>query len=86
MSAGDDILILLAAGSARRMQSVVDDKTTALLAGRPVFIDSLQLFLSTGLIGRVVITYRDEAQLAKLQGPARRPPAVRDGGGLRARR
>ena len=28
MSAGDDILILLAAGSARRMQAVVDDKIT----------------------------------------------------------
>ncbi len=67
MSAGDDILILLAAGSARRMQSVVDDKTTALLAGKPVFVHSLQSFLSTGLIGQVVITYRDAAQLAKLQ-------------------
>ena len=67
MSAGDDILILLAAGSARRMQSVVDDKITAPLAGKPVFVHSLQSFLSTGLIGRVVITYRDEAQLAKLR-------------------
>ena len=67
MSAGDDILILLAAGSARRMQSVVDDKITAPLAGKPVFVHSLHSFLSTGLIGRVVITYRDEAQLAKLR-------------------
>jgi 2-C-methyl-D-erythritol 4-phosphate cytidylyltransferase len=67
MSAGEDILILLAAGSARRMQSVVDDKITALLAGKPVFIHSLQSFLSTGHIGRVVITYRDEAQLTKLR-------------------
>jgi 2-C-methyl-D-erythritol 4-phosphate cytidylyltransferase len=67
MSAADDILVLLAAGSARRMQSVVDDKITALLAGKPVFIHSLQSFLSTGLIGRVVITYRDEAQLTRLQ-------------------
>jgi len=67
MSAADDILVLLAAGSARRMQAVVDDKITALLAGKPVFLHSLQSFLSTGLIGRVVITYRDEAQLAKLK-------------------
>ena len=67
MSAGEDILILLAAGSARRMQSVVDDKITALLAGKPVFVHSLQSFLSTGHIGRVVVTYRDEAQLAKLR-------------------
>jgi 2-C-methyl-D-erythritol 4-phosphate cytidylyltransferase len=67
MSVGEDILILLAAGSARRMQSVVDDKITALLAGKPVFVHSLQSFLSTGHIGRVVVTYRDEAQLTKLR-------------------
>lgn len=67
MSAPDDILILLAAGSARRMQSVVDDKITALLAGKPVFVHSLQAFLGTGLIARVVITYRDEAQLGRLK-------------------
>ncbi len=67
MSGATDILILLAAGSARRMQAVVDDKITALLAGKPVFVHSLQSFLSTGLISRVVITYRDEAQLAKLR-------------------
>ncbi len=67
MSTTDDILILLAAGSARRMQAVVDDKITALLAGKPVFVHSLQSFLSTGLIGRVVITYRDEAQLTKIR-------------------
>jgi len=67
MSGPTDILILLAAGSARRMQAVVDDKITALLAGKPVFVHSLQSFLSTGLIGRIVITYRDEAQLAKLR-------------------
>ncbi len=67
MSAADDILVLLAAGSARRMQAVVDDQITALLAGKPVFVHSLQSFLSTGLIGRVVITYRDEAQLTKIR-------------------
>jgi 2-C-methyl-D-erythritol 4-phosphate cytidylyltransferase len=67
MSSPGDILVLLAAGSARRMQSVVDDKTTALLAGKPVFIHSLESFLSTGLIGRVVITYRDDVQLARLR-------------------
>ena len=67
MSGGADILVLLAAGSARRMQAVVDDKITALLAGKPVFVHSLQSFLSTGLIGRVIITYRDEAQLTKLR-------------------
>lgn len=66
MSSADDILILLAAGSARRMQAVVDDKITAFLAGKPVFVHSLQSFLGTGLIGRVIMTYRDEAQRVKL--------------------
>lgn len=67
MSPADDILILLAAGSAQRMQSVVDDKTTALLAGLPVFLHSLRTFHSTGLIGRVVITYRNDAQKERMQ-------------------
>jgi len=73
-----DILILLAAGSAQRMQAVVDDKTTTLLAGKPVFIHSLTSFLSTGLIDRVLITYRDEVQRTHLQAliaQAQLPPA-----------
>jgi 2-C-methyl-D-erythritol 4-phosphate cytidylyltransferase len=64
---GDDILILLAAGSARRMQATVDDKIIAPLAGKPVLLHSLQSFLSTGLFGRVIITYRDQEQLVRLQ-------------------
>lgn len=66
MSAPDDILILLAAGSAQRMQAVVDDKITATLAGLPVFLHSLKTFQATGLIGRVVITYRNEEQKARM--------------------
>lgn len=77
MSVPDDILILLAAGSARRMQAVVDDKITAMLAGKPVFIHALQAFRDTGLIARVLITYRDEAQLARLRSQlAAHLPAV----------
>lgn len=79
MSAADDILILLAAGSAQRMQAVVDDKTTALLAGLPVFLHSLKTFHATGLIGRVVITYRDDAQKARMEALL----AVHDFAGLR---
>jgi 2-C-methyl-D-erythritol 4-phosphate cytidylyltransferase len=67
VSAPDDILILLAAGSAQRMQAVVDDKITALLAGQPVFLHSLKTFQATGLIGRVVITYRHAEQKARMQ-------------------
>lgn len=64
MPAPSDILILLAAGSARRMQGVVSDKTTAMLAGLPVFIHSLRAFADSGHIGRVILTYRDDEQLA----------------------
>ncbi len=67
MSAGDDILVLLAAGSARRMQSAVDDKTLAPLGGTPVFIHCLRAFIATGLVGRAVITYRDEAQRERIR-------------------
>ena len=86
MSQPDDILILLAAGSARRMQATVDDKITAQLAGRPVFLHSLQAFLETGLIGKVIITYRDDAQRGRLEqllrdDPAPRPPIVFIAGG-----
>lgn len=66
MSAPDDILILLAAGSAQRMQATVDDKITAPLAGLPVFLHSLKTFQATGLISRVVITYRNEEQKARM--------------------
>ena len=67
MSDGRDILVLLAAGSARRMQSAVDDKTLAPLCGTPVFIHCLRAFSATGLFGRAVVTYRDEAQLARIK-------------------
>jgi 2-C-methyl-D-erythritol 4-phosphate cytidylyltransferase len=66
VSAPDDILILLAAGSAQRMQATVDDKITAPLAGLPVFLHSLKTFQATGLINRVVITYRNEEQKARM--------------------
>jgi 2-C-methyl-D-erythritol 4-phosphate cytidylyltransferase len=66
VSAPDDILILLAAGSAQRMQATVDDKITAPLAGLPVFLHSLKTFQATGLISRVVITYRNEEQKARM--------------------
>jgi len=67
VSDGRDILVLLAAGSARRMQSAVDDKTLAPLCGTPVFIHCLRAFSATGLFGRAVVTYRDEAQLARIK-------------------
>ena len=67
MASPSDILILLAAGSARRMQGVVADKTTAQLSGLPVFVHSLRAFTATGHIGRIILTYRDEEQLKLFQ-------------------
>lgn len=67
MSKATDLLILLAAGSARRMRTVVDDKITANLIDKPVFYYSLKAFYATGFIARVIITYRDVDQLAKIQ-------------------
>ena len=67
MSNPSDILVLLAAGFARRMQKVVEDKITATLLGKPVFFYSLNAFYATGKIEKVIITYRDSEQLAKIQ-------------------
>lgn len=67
MSKPNDILVLLAAGFARRMQKVVDDKITVTLLDKPVFFYSLNAFYTTGKIERVIITYRDQEQLAKIQ-------------------
>ena len=67
MNKPSDILVLLAAGFARRMQKVVDDKITATLLNKPVFFYSLNAFYATEKIEKVVITYRDAEQLEKIQ-------------------
>ncbi len=79
MKSKKDILILLAAGSARRMQSAVDDKTLANLAGKPVFLHSLESFIATGLIGTVIITYRDAPQLERFRKSVERLSNKLDG-------
>jgi len=65
--AGTDILILLAAGSARRMQGMVDDKVCAPLAGKPAFLHSLAAFAAEGSAGRVIVAHRDESQRHRMQ-------------------
>ncbi|MFN7340136.1 MAG: 2-C-methyl-D-erythritol 4-phosphate cytidylyltransferase [Opitutia bacterium] len=62
-----DILILLAAGSARRMQGMVEDKVCAALAGRPAFLHSLAAFAAVGTVGRVIVAHRDEPQRRRMQ-------------------
>lgn len=60
-------LILLAAGSARRMEGAVADKISAPLAGIPVIKHAHQAFLQAGGLTRLLVTYRDEAQRLKLE-------------------
>lgn len=67
MAAADDILVLLAAGSARRMQGMVDDKVCASLAGKPAFLHSLAAFAATGNIGKVIVAHRDAAQRLRME-------------------
>ena len=51
--------ILLAGGSSRRMQGHTTDKTLLPLAGKPLFLHCLDTFLSSGLVGHIVIVHRD---------------------------
>lgn len=67
MAGPTDILILLAAGAARRMQGMVVDKVCAPLAGKPAFVHSLAAFAASGTVGRVVVAHRDPAQRARME-------------------
>lgn len=54
--------VFLCGGSGSRMQGQVDDKILTRLAGKPVFLYSLEAFRQTKLIQALTIVYRDEAQ------------------------
>lgn len=66
MSAAPFRLLLLAAGSGKRMQGAVGDKVLAPLAGIPVVRRSLEAFVAAGGLEGAWVTYRDEAQRARL--------------------
>ena len=66
MPAPSDILVLLAAGAARRMQGMVDDKVCAPLAGRAAFLHSLAAFAAAGNLGKVIVAHRDESQRLRM--------------------
>lgn len=59
-------VILLAAGSGRRMQTAVADKILAPLAGRPVFAHSAAAFAISGVADFYVVVYRDARQSLEL--------------------
>jgi len=48
------------------MQGSVEDKILANISGKPVFIYSIQTFLSAGVVDRFEIVYRDETQREQL--------------------
>lgn len=60
-------LILLCAGKGARMRRTVPDKVLALVAGRTVFERSLDSFIRSRVVNRIVITYRSPAQRRLLQ-------------------
>lgn len=60
-------IILLAAGSSRRMQRTIEDKMLVPLAGRPLFIYSVSAFLESGVVTDFVIVYRDDVQQKQME-------------------
>lgn len=60
-------LVLLAAGSARRMQGAVADKVLAPLLGVPAIARSRAAFAEAGGLARTLVTYRDDAQRGRLE-------------------
>jgi len=73
-------VILLAAGSGRRMGRAVPDKTLALLAGRPVFSHSAAAFLESGVADLFVVVYRDRRQMLALAAHSPTPSMLVAGG------
>ncbi|NBB80890.1 MAG: NTP transferase domain-containing protein [Verrucomicrobia bacterium] len=60
-------VILLAAGSGRRMEGSVPDKALAPLGGLTAIGLSLRAFLAAGLNGPIIIVYRDDPQKIALE-------------------
>ncbi|MBK8858367.1 MAG: 2-C-methyl-D-erythritol 4-phosphate cytidylyltransferase [Opitutaceae bacterium] len=73
-------VILLAAGSGRRMQGTVGDKVLAPLHGRPVFAHSAAAFIESGVADSYVVVYRDQRQMMELSAYAPTPSILVRGG------
>jgi 2-C-methyl-D-erythritol 4-phosphate cytidylyltransferase len=72
--------ILLAAGSGKRMQGIVEDKVLTPLGGRPLFAHSVAAFLESGVADFYVIVCRDQRQLTGLLAYAPTPSIFIRGG------
>lgn len=75
--------ILLAAGSGKRMQGVVDDKILAPLGNMPVFGHSVAAFIESGVADFYAVVCRDQRQLAELSAYAPTPCVFVRGGKAR---
>jgi 2-C-methyl-D-erythritol 4-phosphate cytidylyltransferase len=73
-------VILLAAGSGKRMAGTVADKVLAPLAGRPVFSYSATAFMESAVADLFVIVYRDRPQMLELAALAPTPSLLVRGG------
>ena len=73
-------VILLAAGSGKRMQGSVQDKVLAPLAGNPLFAHSAKAFLKSGVADLYVVVYRDQRQMLELSAYAPTPSLLVRGG------
>ena len=73
-------VILLAAGSGKRMQGVVEDKILTHLAGSPLFAHSAKAFLKSGVADLYVVVYRDQRQMLELSAYAPTPSLLVHGG------
>lgn len=73
-------VILLAAGSGKRMQGTVSDKILAPVAGRPVFAHSAASFMASSVADLYVVVYRDRPQMLELAALAPTPSILVKGG------
>jgi 2-C-methyl-D-erythritol 4-phosphate cytidylyltransferase len=73
-------VILLAAGSGKRMQGAVPDKVLAPLGGRPVFAHSAAAFITSGIADFYAVVYRDQRQMMELSCYTPTPSVLVHGG------
>ena len=72
--------ILLAAGSGKRMQGIVDDKVLAPIGNKPAFAHCAGAFLESGVADFYVVVYRDAPQSVLLSAYAPTPALFVRGG------
>ncbi len=59
--------IFLCAGRGTRMKAVADDKVLAKVAGKPVYLHSVEAFVESGLTSTFVFVFRSVAQKRQLE-------------------